>query len=205
MPEISQFITPAVVKRDDVMIAISTSGKAPVLARNLRLKINQMLPHNLGELVEFTYNFRPISKRLIIKSKKLFSFWNEVFSPQNMSILLTKNDAKRHEFLMDMIECQKPRTGKIIEINLSSRDAEDLTLKAHRFINIADVIIYGDDMQDILNYARRDARRIFLNNEISVENLVQLYLNNGDLVVYLKPINDNPKTYKNKIVSMNIT
>ncbi|MCJ8323372.1 MAG: siroheme synthase [Rhizobiales bacterium] len=202
MPEISHFITPAVVKRGDVMVAISTSGKAPVLARNLRLKINQLLLHNLDELVEFHYNFRPIAKRVMTKSKQLFGFWNEVFTQQNIDIFLAKNATQKQEYLLGIIGEQTTSTGKLIEIKLTSRHAEDLTLKAHRLINIADVIIYGNDMQDILGYARRDAKCIHLINELNVETLIQPHLDNGEFVVYLKPINVNFLANQNDIISM---
>lgn len=188
MPEISQFITPAVVKRDDIMIAISTSGKAPVLARNIRLKINQMLPQNIGKLAEFTYNFRPVAQKMMFESKKLFKFWNDVFSDQHLNALMTKNDDEKYEHLVGMIKQQKQNKGEIVKINLTSRFADDLTLKTHRLMNIADVIIYGDEMQEIMSFARRDAKRIQLTKEMNVEKLVSENLTDGDLVIYLKPI-----------------
>lgn len=191
MPEISQFITPAMVRRDDIMIAISTSGKAPVLARNIRLKINQMLPQNIGKLAEFTHNFKPIAKKMMNQSKNLFKFWNDVFSDRHLNILLAQNDQEKHEYLIGMIKRQKQQIGKIVEINLTSRLADDLTLKAHHQINIADVIIHGDDMQDVLGFARRDAKRIHLTQEMNVENIVAQYVKAGDLVIYLKPIKSN--------------
>lgn len=192
MPEISQFITPAMVRRDDIIIAISTSGKAPVLARNIRLKINQMLPQNIGKLAEFTYNFRPVAQKMLKQSKNLFRFWNEVFSDQHLNHLLAKNDDQKHDYLMALIEQQAETYGKIIELNLTSRLADDLTLKAHRQINHADVIIYGDEMQQILGFARRDAKRIRLTNQLNVEKLLADHLANGDFIVYLKPINPQP-------------
>lgn len=195
MPEISQFITPAVVKRDDIMIAISTSGKAPVLARNIRHKINQMLPQNIGKFAEFTYNFRPVAKKMMFKSKQLFKFWNDVFSDQHMNILLDKSDAERHEYLVQMIKHQTVAQGRIVEINLTSFAADDLTLKAHRQINIADVIIFGDGMEEILNFARRDAKRIHIANQLNVEKLMKPHLNVGDLVVYLNPIVNKSRAY----------
>lgn len=195
MPEISQFITPAIVKRDDIMIAISTSGKAPVLARNIRLKINQMLPQNIGKFAEFTYNFRPIAQKMMLKSQQLFKFWNAVFSDQHMNALLDKSDAEKHDYLIDLINHQTTAQGRIIEINLTSFAADDLTLKAHRQINIADVIVYGDGVEQILNFARRDAKRIYLSRQLDVEKLLKPHLEAGDLVIYLKPILSKSMVY----------
>lgn len=84
-PDISEFITPAIVKRGDVMVAISTSGKAPSFARNLRLKINQLLPQNIGEMVIHTHSFRAVVKKIITNSEDLFKFWNNVFSDRHVN------------------------------------------------------------------------------------------------------------------------
>ena len=48
--EDSQFITPAIVDRDPVTIAIGTEGAAPVLARAIKTDLEARLPVRLGTL-----------------------------------------------------------------------------------------------------------------------------------------------------------
>ena len=47
-PELSTFITPAIVDRDPVTVAIGTEGAAPVLAREIKTRLEALLPANLG-------------------------------------------------------------------------------------------------------------------------------------------------------------
>lgn len=57
-PDPSSFITPAIVRRGPVMVAISTSGAAPVLARRIRERIEAMLPAGISRLSRFMQNAR---------------------------------------------------------------------------------------------------------------------------------------------------
>lgn len=50
VPDLCTFIVPAVIRRGRVVIAISTSGESPMLARSLRLELQRWLPRGLGLL-----------------------------------------------------------------------------------------------------------------------------------------------------------
>ena len=52
------FITPAIVDRDPVVVAIGTEGTAPVLARQLKSNIESQLSTRLGEMARFAQAFR---------------------------------------------------------------------------------------------------------------------------------------------------
>src|SRR5262245_32998546 len=61
--ELSTFVFPAIVQRGEVVIGISSSGAAPVLARRLRAKIEELLPHRLGALASFARQLRDIVRK----------------------------------------------------------------------------------------------------------------------------------------------
>lgn len=82
MPEVCDFFTPATVRRGPVQIAISTSGAAPALARNIRQQLDRLLPVNLGQIVKEAGQFRAKVKELSHEKQK--AFWNTLFSPPTM-------------------------------------------------------------------------------------------------------------------------
>ena len=54
----STFISPAIVDRGDVVVAIGTGGASPVVARRLRERIEAVLPARIGDLATFIGRFR---------------------------------------------------------------------------------------------------------------------------------------------------
>src|SRR3546814_15601926 len=62
--ELSSFITPAIIDRHPMLIAISSGGAAPVLARRLRERVEAMLPSGYGRLAAFMHRQRARVKEL---------------------------------------------------------------------------------------------------------------------------------------------
>ena len=56
-PDHSDFIMPAIVDRAPIVVAISSGGSAPVLARKIRSQIESLLPARIGELARFADQF----------------------------------------------------------------------------------------------------------------------------------------------------
>ena len=52
------FIFPSIIDRNPIQIAISSGGKAPVLARLLREKLEALLPQHLGKIAEISGKWR---------------------------------------------------------------------------------------------------------------------------------------------------
>ncbi len=73
--EASAFITPALVDRDPVTIAIGTEGAAPVLARKIKAEIEAMLPAKLGILARIAQAFRPRAE-LLPAGRTRHKFWS---------------------------------------------------------------------------------------------------------------------------------
>ena len=48
--ELCTFIFPAIVKEDDVVVAVSSSGKSPFVVKHIKKLIQGILPHNIGEI-----------------------------------------------------------------------------------------------------------------------------------------------------------
>jgi uroporphyrin-III C-methyltransferase/precorrin-2 dehydrogenase/sirohydrochlorin ferrochelatase len=162
-PEISDFTTPSIVDRGDVVVAISTGGAAPVLARRLREKIEALLPARLSSLAAFARDFRSaVAARFAPAERR--AFWERFFDGPIASRVVA-GDASAREAMIDAIN--RPQTastnGVVHIVGAGPGDPELLTVKALRLLQTADVIVYDRLVSDdILALARRDSLRLYV-------------------------------------------
>ena len=165
-PDLSDFITPAIVDRDPITIAISSAGTAPVLARHLRARIEAMLPARLGELARFADSFRRAVKANFQDGRARLRFWDRFFEGSIAASVIAGDETVAREKMLTLVnaasERQKPR-GRVSIVGAGPGDPDLLTLKAMRALQQADVVVYDKLVgPEILDYARRDAERIYV-------------------------------------------
>ena len=187
--DISSFITPATVNRGPVQIAISTGGNAPVLARQLRLMIERLLPPALGNLVTQAGKARAAVKSFLPNLSDRRKFWDGIFSQSDKWLNATEND------LNNAASSARFSEGSVALVGAGPGDPDLLTLKAQRLLSNADVILYDRLVsKEILGHARVDAERIYVGKEQSnhgvgqsgIEKLMLSHARSGKQVVRLK-------------------
>lgn len=156
----SQFITPAIVDRDPVTIAIGTEGAAPVLARQIKADLEARLPASLGILARIGQAFRNRAN-MLPQGRIRRDFWSRYYGGAGDAALLAGGeDGVRNtlnDLLTDAIET-RPREGRVALIGTGPGDPELLTLKARRLLHEADVVLHDQLVpQAILELARREA------------------------------------------------
>ena len=77
--ELCDFITPAIVDRDPLVVAIGTEGAAPVLARQLKARLEAMLPARLGGLVRWAASLRERAASSVARGLARRRFWDGFF------------------------------------------------------------------------------------------------------------------------------
>lgn len=193
-PELCQFTTPAIVDRAPLTVAISSSGQAPTLARKVRAAIDELLPSRLGTLTAIAGGFRNRAKALIPDAARRRRFWDRVFAPSKVSELLAL-EATRIPAALESLARSESGAGRVILVGAGPGDPDLLTLKAHRALSEADVIVYDRLVgEEILDYARRDAERIFVGksrgdhtlNQDEINELLVQRARAGEIVVRLK-------------------
>jgi uroporphyrin-III C-methyltransferase/precorrin-2 dehydrogenase/sirohydrochlorin ferrochelatase len=160
--EISTFITPSIVDRDPVVVAVGTEGTAPVLAQGIRAKIDAMLPSSLGKLAAAANNLRTRVAELVPQGNRRRAFWQRFFFGSIREAFLA-NDHRSYAREIDRAFADKttPAQGRVSLVGAGPGDPELLTLKAQRKLQEADVIVYDRLVgPGILELARRDAVRI---------------------------------------------
>lgn len=178
-PEFCDYFTPAIVRRGPLKIAFSTGGAAPALARNLRQKLERLLPHRLGDLVEAANKWRPeVQTRLTHTKQK--SFWNRLFSDASVEISCQQGaniDDRIEELINSELACE-PQKGKVWLVGAGSGHADTITLQALKLLETADVVLH-DALLDpaLLEYARRDARLIPVGKRCGKASTTQTFIN----------------------------
>ena len=157
--EDSQFITPAIVDRDPVTVAIGTEGAAPVLARKIKADLEERLPASLGLLARIGQAFRPRAEVLPMGRKRR-SFWSRFYFERGPEALKDSDDSARFalEELLSETLAERDEAGHVWLVGTGPGDPELLTLKARRLLHEADVVIHDRLVpQPILELARREA------------------------------------------------
>ncbi len=164
VPEYCDFITPSVVERDPITVAISTGGAAPVIARNLRARIEAMLPEGYGRLAAFAAGFRKRIAEKISDGRGRRRFWENMIEGQAGDLFLAGYETKAATQInadLDATGDQTPVTGEAWLVGAGPGDPDLLTFKALRLMQHADVVLYDRLIgPGILELSRRDAERI---------------------------------------------
>ncbi|MEM8658119.1 MAG: NAD(P)-dependent oxidoreductase, partial [Pseudomonadota bacterium] len=157
--EDSQFITPAIVDRDPVTVAIGTEGAAPVLARKIKADLEERLPTSLGLLARIGQAFRPRAEVLPMGRKRR-AFWSLFYFERGPEALKQGEDSARFALdeLLSETLAERDEAGHVWLVGTGPGDPELLTLKARRLLHEADVVIHDRLVpQPILELARREA------------------------------------------------
>lgn len=165
--EDSQFITPAIVDRDPVTIAIGTEGAAPVLARAIKADLEERLPQTLGTLARIGKTFRKASYALSFGRARR-DFWRAFYFDAGPKAIAQGQEQVLPALntLLDDHLNKTAREGHVAFVGGGPGDPELLTLKARRALDEADVVIYDRLITpEILELARREATMIDVGKE----------------------------------------
>ena len=156
----SQFITPAIVDRDPVTVAIGTEGAAPVLARAIKADLEERLPTQLGVLARIGKSFRH-AVEVLPMGRKRRDFWTSFYfnnGPKAIEDAGTTAVIPALETLLDGHITATAEQGHVDLVGAGPGDPELLTLKARNALDKADVVIHDRLVTaEILELARREA------------------------------------------------
>src|SRR5260370_15788634 len=173
-PAASTFIFPAIVDRSPILIAISSGGQAPVLARRIREQLEALLPARLGALARFMGERRKAVKRALRTAARR-SFWERVVGGiVGARVFAGDEDEAGKDFERELRTSHLTRSagtggrglGECYLIGAGPGDPDLLTLRALQLLQQADVILYDRLVPaSVLERARRDAERVFVGKQ----------------------------------------
>ena len=181
-PALCTFILPSVVDRSPVVIAVSSSGNSPVLARKLKELNEVMLPERIGEFAEILGSFRERVKSQIGKFSDRVRYWESLLESDIPELAYSGNSSaaiKRIEESLLQFG-QESAVGEVYLVGAGPGDPDLLTLRALRLMHKADVVLYDRLVSEqIMNRLRPDAEKIHVgkaraNHTVEQETINQM-------------------------------
>jgi uroporphyrin-III C-methyltransferase/precorrin-2 dehydrogenase/sirohydrochlorin ferrochelatase len=195
-PQQASFIMPSIIDRSPLMVAVSSGGTSPVLARLLREKLESILPLHLGQLAHYAGQLRSRVKKQFATVGERRRFWEKLFINDRLAQSLANEDRQAVADTTEQLLTEPlDHRGEVVLVGAGPGDAGLLTLKGLQQIQQADVVVYDRLVSDdIMNLVRRDADRIFVGKRagyhcVPQEEINQILLReaqNGRRVVRLK-------------------
>ncbi len=165
--EYCDFITPSVVDRSPLVVAISSGGTAPVIARILRARIESLLPPAYGRMAEFMGQFRDRVLAQIKSTRLRRRFWERMIDGPAGDMFLVGDKRGAEDHILSELQGKSddaPHSkGEVYLVGAGPGDPDLLTFRALRLMQRADVVLYDRLVgHDIIELLRRDAERIYV-------------------------------------------
>ena len=179
-PDLCTFIMPSIVDRSPLLIAVSSGGQSPVLARLLRAQLEAMIPAAYARLAAIAGKFRQHVRQHFTHPEKRRIFWEKALQGRLTEMVLAGKDQAAQAYLLQSLQQEKdePPQGEVYLVGAGPGNPDLLTFRAMRLMQQADVVVYDRLVSPaILDMVRRDATRIYAGKERNRHTLEQESIN----------------------------
>ncbi len=162
-PQWSNVIFPAIIDRSPLLISITSSGEAPVLARMLRERLESELPTAYGQLARLAGSLRDRVKAHLPTSVQRRRYWEKILRGHFAELVFNHRSDEALDEAEAVLQSGISTQGEVYLVGAGPGDPELLTFKALRLMQQADVIVYDRLVSpSVLDMCRRDAERIYV-------------------------------------------
>ena len=179
-PALCTYITPAIIDRSPLVIAISSGGESPVLARLIRAKLETLIPTSYGRLAQIASSWRDRVKARFDDGDSRRRFWEKILQGPAAELALNGQEEAAEKIIANEIakEDETITQGEVYLVGGGPGDPELLTLRALRLMQQADVVLYDRLVSDgVMELVRRDAERIYVGKRRSEHAMEQDNIN----------------------------
>ncbi|AUU09590.1 uroporphyrinogen-III C-methyltransferase [Serratia marcescens] len=172
------FIFPSIIDRSPLVVAVSSSGQAPVLARLLREKLEALLPASLGQMAQVAGRWRGQAKQRLASIGERRRFWEKAFGGRFATLVANGQTAQAERQLEQDLQSfaagDEGAQGEIALVGAGPGDVGLLTLRGLQVMQQADVVLYDHLVSgEILDLVRRDAERICVGKRAGAHSVIQ--------------------------------
>mgnify|MGYP000890035034 CR=1 FL=1 len=179
-PALCTFVMPSIIDRSPLLIAISSGGQSPVLARLLRAQLEALIPVAYARVAALAGKLRQQVKQHFAFSEKRRIFWEKMLQGSFTEMVLSGKEKAAERYLLQALQQEKdqPPQGEVYLVGAGPGNPDLLTFRAMRLMQQADVVVYDRLVSPaILDMVRRDATRIYAGKERSHHTLQQESIN----------------------------
>jgi len=179
-PDLCTFTMGSIIDRSPVVIAVSSEGNAPVLARYIRTKIETMLPASYGRIAAIAGEFRDQVKAKFATTQARRRFWEDVLQGPMVERVLAGQEQAARELLQDLIDDKDTATrkGEVFLVGGGPGDPDLLTFRALRLMQQCDICVYDKLVSpEVMELVRRDAELIYVGKERDQHTMPQEEIN----------------------------
>ncbi len=179
-PDLCTFTMGSIIDRSPVVIAISSEGNAPVLARYIRAKIETMLPATYGRIADIAGEFRDKVKEKFATTQARRIFWEGVLQGSFVERVLSGQEQAAREQLAGLINDADAtkNQGEVFLVGGGPGDPDLLTFRALRLMQQCDVCVYDKLVSpEVMELVRRDAELIFVGKSRDQHTMPQEEIN----------------------------
>lgn len=182
-PELCTFIMPSIIDRSPLLVAVSTGGASPVLARLLRARLETLIPSSYGRLAVLAAKFRDQVKARFNAPAARRMFWEKALQGPVAELVFSGREEAAAEVLQRMLDADAKAdapNGEVYLVGGGPGNPDLLTFRALRLMQQADVVVHDRLVsREVLEMVRRDAQRIYVgkerdNHEMPQESINQL-------------------------------
>jgi uroporphyrin-III C-methyltransferase/precorrin-2 dehydrogenase/sirohydrochlorin ferrochelatase len=141
-PAQCRFIAPAIVRRDPLLVAISTSGESPFLASMLRARIERWLGHEWGPFVALVGEVRRRLRRQGLPIAEQTRVYRRLLNSDVRSLLSGRRTAEANRLAAGIAAARGNGVGRVALVGAGPGDPDLLTVKARDLIAGADYVLH---------------------------------------------------------------
>lgn len=201
IPQACDFIVPAIVDRSPVVVAISTGGASPALAKLVRQRVESVLPAGLGRLARALLACREGVKRVLPTGRARLRFWDSFLTDARLDRLARCPVEQMGEQVAEDVESALSGTsdidpaGEVTLVGAGPGDPGLLSLAAAQALRTADVVLHDALVsREVLDMVRKEARLISVGKRAGgaampqdmINRLIVTHARRGVRVVRLK-------------------